>query len=160
MRSASVSISGVALQPGDVLLYRRDGFVAWWIRVKTWSNVDHVETYVGNGQTFTARSEGVRVFAFQSKGLRVVLRPVRPYDAVSAMRWRAGVLGQGYDWLGLLVFYVAAWQGSRTRMFCSEAVTRDARAGCVQPFASHVDADRVAPSDLLRSPAYHVVAWA
>lgn len=145
------------LHPGDVLLYRRPGFVGGWIRIKTWSDIDHVETYVGNGKTFTARPEGVRIFPFQADGLRYVLRPVRAYDHVGAARWRATVIGQGYDWLGLLVFYIAAWQGSRTKMFCSEAVTRDARAGDIQPFAPHIDADRVAPSDLLKSSAYRVI---
>ena len=157
MRSATVTIANVTCQPGDVLLYRRGGVVSWWIRVKTWSDVDHVETYIGHGRSFSARSEGVGVFPFRADGLRYVLRPMRPYDVKRAAIWRTTVLGQGYDWLGLLVFYVAAWQGSRTKMFCSEAVTRDARAGGVQPFAPHIDADHVAPSDLLKSAAYHVI---
>lgn len=154
---ATARVGDVVLEPGDVLLYRTAGFVPRWIRIKTWSDVNHVETYVGHGRSFSARAAGVHVFPLRLDGLRYVLRPVRPYDATRAMRWRATVLGQEYDWFGFVAFYVAAWQSSRHKMFCSEAVTRDARAGGVAPFALHVDADRVAPSDLLRSPAYRML---
>lgn len=36
------------LSPGDILCYYSPGIVAWWIRWKTWSDVNHVEMYVGD----------------------------------------------------------------------------------------------------------------
>lgn len=36
------------LQPGDILCYNSPGVFAWWIRFKTWSDINHVELYLGN----------------------------------------------------------------------------------------------------------------
>ena len=147
------------LRPGDLLLYRSGGLFAWAIRVKTWSDVNHVETYVGTSQAFSARNNGVNVFPLRLEGLRYVLRPIAPYDHVAAAAWRETVRGQRYDWKGMLVFFLAAAQSARDRQFCSEACTRDARAGKIVPFADTFDADRVAPGSFLASPAYRREAW-
>src|SRR3990167_5155967 len=104
MRTSSTFIGDIVLQPGDVLLYHTKGLIPWWIRVKTWSDVNHVEVYIGHSRSFTAReTSGVGVFSTRTNGLCYVLRPVRSYDAHHAARWRAAVVGQGYDWLGLMV---------------------------------------------------------
>src|SRR3712207_7174694 len=45
------------------------------------------------------------------------------------------VVGQKYDWFGLLAFTSARFQGQENgRMFCSEFATRYLRAGNVDPF--------------------------
>lgn len=145
------------VEPGDILLYRSEGFIPWLIRVKTWSDISHVETYIGADQSFSARNEGVGIFPFRLDGLKFVLRPKLKYDPFTAGLWRKKVVGQKYDWLGFLVFYLAAKQGARDRMFCSEACTRDARAGGIEPFQSDYDADRVAPVHFLTSSSYYKI---
>lgn len=147
------------LHAGDILLSESYGLIGAWIRVKTWSDVSHAEVYIGNGRTFSSRFEGVNEYDFDPEGLRYVLRPYRRYNNEAAARWRATVCGQGYDWLGVTVFYYAALRSDPNRQICSEACTRDARHGGVEPFAPSYDADRVAPADFKKSPAYRLV-WA
>lgn len=145
------------LKPGDILLYRGERLLAKLIMIKTWSDVSHVETYIGAGQVFAARDEGVHIFPFDNKYLRYVLRPFQRYDPLSAGLWRTTVIGQRYDWTGLFIFYLAVAQGARDKMFCSEACTRDARAGGIEPFSPDYDADRVSPSHFLVSSSYYKI---
>ena len=44
-----------------------------------------------------------------------------PVDASLAVEWLRAHEGEGYDWLGLLGFFVRRIKGSKTKRFCSEA---------------------------------------
>jgi hypothetical protein len=149
-------------QPGDVLLYARQGIYNRLIQIKTWSRVSHVEivsfpSVNGYAPLVVASRNGIGVgqYQFDRAGLYCVLRPIAPFDHWAAMDWFwEHANGQGYDWLGLLAFFSAKLQGRENgRMFCSELATRFLRAGGVDPFNGY-DADGISPGEFLKSPAF------
>jgi hypothetical protein len=147
------------LQPGDVLLFARQGFYNRLIQIKTWSRVSHCEVVVFGGDnpmTVASRNGvGVGYYKLDPSGLCCVLRPTAPFDAAAAWEWFSKeAVGQGYDWIGLLAFFSAKWQGKENgRMFCSEFCARYLRAGGVDPFGG-ADADAIAPSDFAKNGAF------
>lgn len=148
----------MSLEPGDVLLYSGGGLAGWLIKLKTWSDVSHVELYVGGGRAFASRDGiGVRTFDARAAGLYAVLRPVVPVNLEAAAAFHATCTGQGYDWIGLLRF-VRIGKESKGRQFCSEYVTRLLRAGGVHAFGPGYDADLVSPGMFLSSPVL-VPVW-
>jgi hypothetical protein len=146
------------LQPGDVLLYSGNGLVGWWIKIKTWSDVSHCETYIGEDMTAGSREPfGVRTFQpVRRKNLKYVYRPTVPFDFKKGWKWHKTVVGQRYDFLGLLVFYLAAKSGRMDRMFCSEHTARMANEMGIMPFGS-CDCDRIAPGQFKATPAYRLL---
>lgn len=148
------------LKPGDVLLYSRThSLVGFIISTKTWSPYTHVEVYVGDGQIVASRDGiGVGRYAFDGSGLARVVRPTETFRLAPAMAWFETVDGQGYDFLGLLSFFVAkhGW-GGQHRQFCSEFATRFLRRGGVEPFSAETDADSVPPSYFSVSPKFSIV---
>lgn len=147
------------LLAGDCLLYKPTSLMGLVIAVKTWHWVSHVEVYDCNGCSFASRDGvGVNRYPARGDGLCAVLRPGPAYDHVVAERWFEGhANGQGYDWLGLLVFTLAVKAGAKDRMFCSEFATRLYRVGGLEPFNPGEDADRIAPFQFLTSPAFRVL---
>lgn len=149
------------LQPGDVLLFNRSGTFNWIIRVKTWSRFSHVEVATGSKRVFASRNgEGVGFYGTDLRGLAVVLRPTVPFDVTAAERWakQQRVVGQGYDWLGLLNFtYARVASRENNKMFCSEAATRFLRNGGLDPFPD-ADADTISPRDFSICPLF-VPVW-
>ena len=156
------------LHPGDVLLYRRTPLSkspAGWlfglaINVKTWSDFSHVEIYDGDGESLASRDgAGVGCYPLRLEELACVRRPIGDwYDHGRVRRWfDATAEGQGYDWKGLLCFTLAAKQGARDRMFCSEFACRAARIGMLKPFNPSLDADKVAPAQFWHTPAYDTI---
>lgn len=148
----------LGLQPGDVLLYSGDGFFSTLIKLKTWSTVSHCEVYDGYSFSVASRDgKGVGRYPFREDGLIAVLRPIAPFDTFTAHTWFTTVDGQEYDWLGLLSFTSAKYQGQENgKMFCSEFATRYLRAGNVDPFAGY-DADGIAPGEFLKSVALRTI---
>lgn len=171
------------LEPGDTLLYRPTGF-SWrrpmgWvfgklIAAKTWHNISHVEVYAGNawwqptaahGAPFSGRASfasrdglGVDVYPLRLSELAYVLRPpARGVDLMAANRWFLTVQGQGYDWVGLTRFVRTSITQSPTKMFCSAFWLRLYRAGGFNPFSAHVDADSIAPGEILNAPGLTVI---
>lgn len=145
------------IHPGDVLLYRGLGLFGFLIRLKTWSHVSHCETYFGGGRNAAARDGiGVDTFPFRWTGLKYVLRPRRPFGINLGRRWHHGVTGQKYDWLGLLIFFLAANQGHLDKMFCSEHTARLANAMGYEPFGK-MDCDKISPGMFLATDAYEIV---
>lgn len=145
--------------PGDVLLYETKGFNGWVMRARLASNVTHTECYLGDGRSAASRDGiGVDTFPTRHEGLLVILRPVVPFRIDLAAAWHETVIGQKYDWLGLLSFAWAGKIASQGKMFCSAHTTRFQRAGGVEPFIPDVDAHKVAPRDFCYSPAYRA-AW-
>jgi len=147
---------GPMLLPGDVLLFSRKGFFNLLIRGKTWSRFSHVEVAVGPARVFASRNgDGVGFYKPDLSGLAMVLRPSMPVDVEKAIQWArdSNVVGQPYDWVGLLNFMNARRVGRENgRMFCSEAAVRFLRRGGFDPFP-RADADTISPRD------FHVCPW-
>ena len=74
-------------------------------------------------------------------------RPRTHVDLWAAEQWFRDVRGEGYDFKGLLCFWLAVREGSRRKMFCSEFALRWYRHATVQPFNPAQDADRTSPRD-------------
>lgn len=148
----------VVLHAGDVLLYASSGFWAWTIKVKTWSEVSHVEV-VGPDATALASRDGSGVdtyYPIRLDGLYAVLRPRQTPDMAAAWQWHRTVRGQKYDWWGLMRFFTIGQQ-SMHKQFCSEYATRLLRHAGIEPFAPGYDADLVSPGMFLSSPAFEEV---
>lgn len=152
-----MSIQGMVLKPGDVLLYKSNGLFPWAIRVKTWSEVNHTETYLGNGLSAASREgSGVDTYKTRLKGLLYVCRPATLFDFQFGVDWHETVKGQGYDYLGLMVFFLARKSGHNNKMFCSEHTTRMANMMGIYPFGHRFDCDRVPPAYFLATIKYDV----
>ena len=155
------------LIPGDCLLYSRTPFLSsrlgWFfglvINIKTWSKFSHVEIYAGNGMSFASRDGvGVGLYPFRHEQLAKVRRPsALDYDHKKASHWSSRVIGQKYDWLGLLCFTLAVAQGAKDRMFCSEFATRWYRNAGLEPFNKEIDADKVSPAQFDQTPSLRTV---
>jgi hypothetical protein len=144
--------------PGDVLLYASTGFTGWAIKTKTGSSVTHTESYLGNGLSAASRNGlGVDTYTSRHEGLLYVLRPSCAFQIAPALAWHTSVTGQGYDWIGLVSFFLAGKIASKGRQFCSAHTTRFQRAGGCEPFHRDVDAHKVAPRDFLLSNDFTVV---
>jgi hypothetical protein len=127
------------IRPADVLMYGGNGFVNRAIQIKTWSRFSHVEIYDGAGFAWASRNGlGVGRYEVRRDGLLAVLRlrtgaagpGVVPFDIGAARAWALSVEGQAYDWIGLLSFTVAEWQGrENAAQFCSEFGARYFRHG-------------------------------
>lgn len=158
-------MADVTLQPGDHLLYKAKGLFGWIISIKTWSDVAHIEVYMGDfggGPTsFASRDgKGVSAYPLRRSELVYVLRPNAPLNLIKGTQWFMNTAqGQKYDWLGLLRF---AWRAKvvpekyNNKMFCSEFVTRFDRHCEFDPFNGY-DADAIAPSEFLKSNAFDIV---
>lgn len=151
------------LQPGDVLLFSRGGLFNWIIKTKTWSHVSHCEgvalTNCGLRAIASRNGKGCAVYPLDYKGLAFVLRPTVPFDNKSALDWfyRERIWQQGYDWIGLVSFTSAKWQGRENgKMFCSEFLTRWLRKGGIDPFNGY-DADGIAPGEFCKSPMFRTI---
>lgn len=164
MKRNMISVNGVKrfaadfkekyLLPGDILLFRSPGFFSWLIRIKTGGHFSHVELYVGNGTVWASRNGlGVERYPLDLDHVVGVLRPTKRLNWAKGIKWFETVArGQKYDWLGLLNFYIAKWQGGENKkMFCSEFIVRVFRAFEAPLFDYHVDADGVAPCDIPHS---------
>jgi len=160
------------VQPLDVLLYRPSSLAGWMIAIKTWNKqTSHVEVVSYKSteriETFTARGtvsqgedrkSGVQFYgdlASRVDRITYVLRPKREGRANAAYLWAlTQAVGQGYDYVGLAVFALAAAQGSATKMHCGEAVTRYLRHADLYPFHHNADADLIAPATFLFSTSF------
>jgi hypothetical protein len=144
------------LKPGDCLLYSSHGPFGWFIRLKTWSDVSHVEVYLGGGKAFASRSEGVNVYEFKDKNLVYVLRPTGYIDLNLGNSWAETVRGRKYDWWGLLRFFrLGKW--NINKLFCSEAATCYYFASKFLAFASHFCPGDISPGMFLSSPVFTLV---
>ena len=145
------------LQPGDVLLYAPSGTFGHLIAMKTWSQVSHVELYMGDGVSWASRDPkrwlpwpaggGVGYYGLRTDNLIRVRRPSVLPDLDRLEYFCTTTNGQRYDWWGLMRFFNIG-AGKQDRMFCSEAVTRALRFAGVELFDSRKDADAVSPGEL------------
>jgi hypothetical protein len=150
--AAAAIASPLDAQAGDVLLFNRNGAYNKLIQLKTWSRFTHCEVAIRTPadtlSTFTSRNGlGVDIYAPDVSGLALILRPTAALQQPNALAWARTVIGQPYDYVGLLAFWFAKYQGRENgAMFCSEACTRYLRAGGVDLFPG-ADADAIAPRD-------------
>jgi hypothetical protein len=147
------------LLPGDCLLYRPSSIFGYAIALKTWCRFAcHMEIYMGYGLSGASRDGlGVNTYALRIANLSRVLRPNRSFDFESYKRWHTTVIGQKYDWIGLLTYTLLVEKGAFHKMYCSEYGTRGYRAGGLKPFADHWDADKTPPSLFYSSATFDEV---
>lgn len=175
------------LLPGDLLVYgpkswhvyqpfRLDLFNQITIRRTAWGYGCHVEVYHGSRvikpsnpasgirggtiyqSTASRNGLGVELYPFRRDQLIAVRRPIQHLNYLRAWTWFMDrAKGQKYDWLGLLCFTYAVKSGSPKHMFCSEYATRFYRMARINPVEPNMDADTVAPNDLLKSMAFRTV---
>lgn len=134
-------------------------FSSVMITGKTWMNLSHVETYVGNGKSVAARFSGVDIYPLrEDECLCVLLEPSGPFDLDKAMRWfYSHAQGMKYDLWGMRIFYRCISKTSPNRMWCSEFVTEFYHAGGFEPFNPLLAADRVAPAQFLQTNSFRLV---
>ena len=95
------------LMPGDILLYGGTDLVSRLIQFRTWSDVSHIEVYVGDGRSVASRNGvGVGKYELRVDGLRRVYRPKLIPDFAKGITWFATVDGTKYGWADLLRFYL------------------------------------------------------
>src|SRR5687768_12687953 len=134
--------------PGDILLYDRDGWANTFIKFKRGEKYSHVAIASRPGYMLEARQGDVcdeRPIRFD--GLAAVYRHTDPIDFEKGFEWfEAEAKGQGYDWIGLLSFAFAKFQGRQNNlMFCSEFVCRFFKKLGNGLFSDDTDCDAVSP---------------
>lgn len=147
------------LRPGMTMGYRPSSPFGKVIRVKTWVNLSHVETYVGGGFSVGARWEGVNRYPVRiDDALCIVWEPVAPFDVEKAMVWfYSEAQGMKYDLWGMRIFYRLIRKSNPNRMWCSEFCTEFYRAGGFEPFQPETPADRISPAQFLQTAGLRVV---
>lgn len=145
--------------PGDVVLHRPSSIKGWMVAVKTYTHISHLEVYIGEGKSISARyPTGVHVYPFLNEHIAYILRPDGPLDIPAGLRWfYSEADGQKFDFWGQMVFFLAARHGAHDRMWCSELGVRFLRHCGHHPFARWWDADRTPPSLFLASPHFDMV---
>lgn len=157
------------LLPGDILLFDRRGLFNYIIKLKRGEKFSHCENYIGGNDTVASRNGlGVARYALKLDGLAAIYRvkPNIPLDVTAGMKWfnstdatgRKLIDGQKYDWVGLLSFTFAQFQGrENAKMFCSEFTMRFMRHCGIELFNSDTDADAVSPGMIPYSPILYPV---
>lgn len=150
------------LEPGDCLLYSGSSPFSWFIKMKTWSRVSHVEVWIGSGRALASRDgEGVNNYPFRTDGLVEVLRPTVPCDVNAGIAWYGTVRGRPYDWKQLFTFLKAGRKQleDEKAFFCSEFAARWYANACPQdpPFATHYSAPAISPGMFRSSPHFRIV---
>jgi hypothetical protein len=143
-----------SLKAGDVLLYKPKGLFGWFIRVKTWHAVAHVECYIGDGFSVASRDGiGVGKYPLRTSELVTVCRPI---DAVvlnwpRALAWFDRQKGTRYGWIDLLQF--AGLNVDADGIVCSPFIARFCRMLGYDPFNGE-DPQKVAPFEFALSNCY------
>jgi hypothetical protein len=135
------------LQPGDILLYGGGDLVSRLIQFRTWSDVSHIEIYVGDGRSVASRNGiGVGKYPLRVQGLRRVYRPLGAnFDLAAAMRWFEKVNGTKYGWADLLRFYLI--DVPTKGLICSEFGDLFFRNGRLPLFNTNYPEGAVCPGD-------------
>lgn len=152
-----MTLRGIELQPGDVLLYQGRGFFSWAIRVKTFSPVSHVELAAGDGRAFASRDgEGVGTYPLRKDDLYAILRPTVPFTEFewdALVKVQAHSIGQAYDWWGLFgFFHPGTGVDGTSKAFCSEHIARLFKLAGRPLFGFAYPSDKVTPGMFLACP--------
>ena len=142
------------IRPGDILLYDRSGWMNAFIRFKRGEKFSHAAIASQPGFVLEAiQGDVLDERPIRWDGLAGIYRLTEDFDYEAGYDWFLTVRGQGYDWVGLLSFAFAKFQGrTNHKMFCSEFVARFfAKLG--RPLFSPItDADAVSPGMIPYSP--------
>jgi hypothetical protein len=139
------------LEPGDILLYGGNGLVDRLIQFRTWSDVSHIEIYVGEGRSVASRNGiGVGKYPLRIAGLRRVYRiklfaGFAQFDFNKSMAWFATVDGTGYGWFDLARFYLI--NIPTKKLICSEFADLFFRNGGLPLFNTNYPEGAVCPGD-------------
>jgi hypothetical protein len=130
----------IPLIPGDILTYSPSDLSGRLIALKTWHNVSHVETYIGDGKSIASRfPEGIGTYDIRLEHLRGIFRPQWNWDRENVLHWHNPRIGEPYDWVTLFTFL-----GFRERnpydkgMICSEHAAWSALASGGRPFGNEL----------------------
>jgi hypothetical protein len=136
-----------------VMGYRPSSLFGKVIASKTWMNISHVETYVGDGMSVAARWDGVNMYPVrEDETLCVLLEPDAPFNLQKAMVWfYSHAQGMRYDLWGMRIFFRLLQKTNPHRMWCSEFCAEFYRAGGYDPFNPHVPSDRISPAQFLQT---------
>lgn len=155
------------LKAGDVLLYYDDILIDALIGFRTWSDVAHVEVYLGNGLSAASRNGiGVNVYPLRLLGLKYVRRPVETFNTEKAFTFARQMSGTPYGWLDLTEFYggLPKWAMRLLRkvfkkvgLICSQFGDLILRASDVQAFSEDYPAGKVSPRDFLVTAALKTI---
>jgi len=148
------------LQLGDALLYGSDGgFVDWAINFKTGGFCCHVEMSCGTNNTTYASRNGVGVghYQFREKGLVAIRRPHNSFNEQAVRAFFDTIKTNKYDWIGLLAFYNLVSEDMPHRLFCSSLYTKLAKAGGLDLFNPDVDAVKISPWDIYKTPTLRTI---
>lgn len=136
------------LMPGDILLYGGSGLVDRLIQFRTWSDVSHIEIYVGEGRSVASRNGiGVGLWDRRLDGLRRVYRVKAGvvFDLEKSVAWFKTVDGTGYGWFDLLRFYLI--NVPTKKLICSEFADLFFRNGGLPLFNTNYPEGAVCPGD-------------
>ncbi len=140
------------LMPGDILLYGGRDLVSRLIQFRTWSDVSHIEIYVGEGRSVASRNGlGVGKYPLRIVGLRRVYRATigaltyPQFNFENCMAWFATVDGTPYGWADLLRFYLI--NVPTKGLICSEFADLFFRNGGLPLFNTNYPEGAVCPGD-------------
>jgi hypothetical protein len=148
------------LLPGDVMLYAPSDLVGYIIAVKTFAWYSHVEVYVGQGQSFGARIDGVKIWPTRvDKYLSCVRRPFKPFDLVKAMESPdVKQLFGSYQVSGFWSFFMPkARAGLHHNRICSVGADVLLKAGGVDCFNPQLDENKVAPAQFYQTAELNTI---
>jgi hypothetical protein len=157
------------LKAGDVLLYNDSSLIDRLICFRTWSDVAHVEVYLGNGLSSASRNGvGVNVYPLRLLGLRYIRRPLTDFNTPDAYQFARENAGLPYGWLDLAQFYgglprwferLLRWvfRIPRKGAICSQWADLQLRAGKVVAFSEDYPAGKVSPRDFLVTPTLETI---
>jgi cell wall-associated NlpC family hydrolase len=149
------------LKPGDVLLYGNTCLMSRLIQFRTWSDVSHVEVYMGRGYSAASRNGiGVDIYPFRSEGLRYARRPQVRFNDALANAYARKMKGTPYGWGDLGKFYLLNIPGKG--LICSQYGDLLLRSADVVAFDENYFPGKICPRDFLITPmlktvwSYHV----
>ena len=149
------------IQPGDILLYDRKGWVNKLIKFKRGEKYSHAAIASYPGYMLEAvQGKMCDEYPLRLDGLAAIYRHREDeVDFELGYEWfQQEARGQKYDWLGLLSFSFAQFQGrENNKMFCSEFVARFFAKISAPLFSTVTDADAVSPGMIPYSPRVYSI---
>lgn len=138
------------IKPGSILLYNTPGDVVDEIITRT-GPAAHVEFYEGNGKSLASRNGiGVNRYDFRSAGLIAILETDVDVAAFSA--WFETVIGDAYDWSGLMGFVEGRVTQEAGHWFCSAVIAKGFQMVNFPLFNHLWNASLIDPTDMLKTP--------
>lgn len=136
----------------DIALFRGRGLLSAAIRWQTASQYSHAAVVLPDGKIIEAwQGEGVRITTLDSvQGVDFFKVWLTSTQRDEVLRFLAGQIGMGYDYLGVLRFLTRFRGAPDNRWFCSELVfAAFLHAGV--PLLARTEAHEVSPGMLSRS---------